>query len=209
MLQTELTSGELSQHTRNFIFEKDLSERFAKDPAGVLRELHASFAAGKELHENIAAVAELCFHYAEHGGGRPYYLATAAYAWTYIFPTDPALRPDRFSPRLRLACDLYNRAVTAAMKDGNDVVLKGGALTLPFGILHVAFDPTALRWSTYDLDGFVPIAEVEVQGLPTVHRWPGIGAPLAAHVKTSVGGKAGDLLGRRVYVPVTALLRRP
>jgi pimeloyl-ACP methyl ester carboxylesterase len=207
MLRTELTSGELSQHTLNFIFQHDLTERFARHPAGVLRDLHVSLAAGNELHDDLVALAELCFHHAERGGGQPYYLAAAAYAWAYLFPDDPMLRPDRFSPRLRLACDLYNRGLTAAMKAGTDVVLKGGTFALPFGTLEVAFDPSKLRWSTHVLESFVPIAELEVHGLPTLHRWPGIGAPLAAHVKTDVGGKAGDLLGQNVRVPVTALLR--
>jgi hypothetical protein len=206
-LQTELTSGELSQHTLNFVFEHDLAERFDKDPAQVLRELHASFIAGHELHEDLAALAELCFHYARHGGGRPYYLAAAAYAWEYLFPTDASQRPDRFSPRLRLACDLYNRGLAEAMKEGKDVVLKGGTMALPYGSVQVDFDPTTLRWSTHELEGFVPLSEMEIEGLPTIHRWPGIGAPLAAHVKTAEGGKTGDILGQRVRVPVTALLR--
>ncbi len=207
VLRNELTSGELSQYTRNFIYQKDLSERFAKDPAGVLRELHASFKAGNELRENFAALAELCFHHAEHGGGRPYYFAAAAYAWAYLFPEDPTIRPDRFDPNVRLACDLYNRGLTQALKEGRDVALKGGSFALPFGTLDVAFDPSTLRWSTYGLEDFTPGTELEVKGLPTVHRWPGIGAPLAAHVKTAAGGKAGDILGQRVRVPITALLR--
>lgn len=207
MLRTELTSGKLSQHTLNLIYDHDLAERFEADPGATLRELHKSFVAGKELHEDLAALAELSFHYAERGGGRPYYLAAAAYAWEYLFPSDPKLRPDRFSPRLRLACDLYNRGLTAAMKEGHDVVLKGGSFAMPFGTLQVHFDPATLRWSTHQLEGFVPIAELEVKGLPTIHRWPGIGAPLAAHVKANAGGKTGDILGQRVRVPITALLR--
>lgn len=208
-LRTALNSGELSQHTQNFIFEHDLAERFTEDPAGVLHELHASFVAGHELHESLAALSELCFHHAERGGGRPYYLAASMYAWEYLFPNDPKLRPDRFSPRLRLACDLYNRGLTAALKEGNrgDVMLKGGRFALPFGTVDVTFDPSTLHWSTHELEGFAPLDEVEVKGLPTVHRWPGIGAPLAARVKTRVAGKTGDLLGQRIRVPVTALLR--
>lgn len=209
MLRTELNSGELSQHTQNFIYAHDLAERFDEDPAGVLRELHASFVAGHELHESLAALAELCFHHAERGGGRPYYLAAAVYAWEYLFPNDPKLRPDRFSPRLRLACDLYNRGLTSALKadKGGEALLQGGRFALPFGTVEVAFDPATLRWSTHELEGFVPMDELEVKGLPTVHRWPGIGAPLAARLRTRVGGKAGDLLGQRIRVPVTALLR--
>jgi pimeloyl-ACP methyl ester carboxylesterase len=207
MLQTELTSGVLSRRTQNVVYDNDLGERFAKDPAGALASLHQSFVAGTELHERFVAAAELNFHYAERGGGKPYYLAAAAYAWEYLFPADPALRPDRFSPRLRMACDLYNRAVTEVMKDGENVTLKGGQFRLPFGAVDVAFDPGSLYWSKYQLQDFVPIAELEVKGLPTYYRWPGIGAPLAAGVAPPAEGEKADLLGRRIRVPVTALLR--
>jgi pimeloyl-ACP methyl ester carboxylesterase len=207
MLANELNVGELSRYTRNLVFDHDLTEQLAKDPAGALKALHASFAAGNQLHEDLAAAAELNFHYARHGGGKPYYLASALYAWAYLFPADPALRPDRFSPRLRLACDLYNRAITEVMKDGPNVDLRAGTFSLPFGSVEVAFDPKTLRWSEHELTDLVPIAEIEVKGLPTYHRWPGIGAPLAAGIKTVEGQKADDLLGRRIRVPVTALLR--
>jgi pimeloyl-ACP methyl ester carboxylesterase len=207
LVRNEVNFGDLSQDTRNFVFAHDLTERFAKDPAGTLHDLHASLAAGNELRESLAALAELCFHHAERGGGQPYYLAAAAYAWAYLFPKDVELRPDRFNPRVRLACDIYNRSLTEAMKQGKDVVLQGGTFRVPFGTLDVDFDPASVRWSTYGLEGFVPMNELEVEGLPTIHRWPGLGAPLAAHVKTETGGKTGDLLGQRVRVPVTALLR--
>ena len=207
MLGTELTSGELSRHTQNLVFDHDLGERFEKDPAGALEALHESFVAGTELHEDLAAAAELNFHYAARGGGKPYYLAAAMYAWEYLFPEDPTLRPDRFSPRLRMACDLYNRAITEVMKDGKNVDLHAGSFGVPFGSVDVAFDPTSLRWQTHELADLVPIAELEVKGLATYHRWPGIGAPLAAGIKTAEGGSSNDLLGRRIRVPVTALLR--
>jgi len=191
MLQNEITTGELSRYTRNLLFDHDLGERYEKDPAGALAELHAAVVAGEEQREGLVSIAELNFHYAEHGGGRPYYFAAAAYAWAYLFPDEPARRPDRFNPRLRVACDLYNRALTQALKDGKNVAPRGGQGALPFGTLEIAFDPAELHWSIHELTDFVPTAELEVEGLPTYHRWGGIGAPFAAGVKPPTNDSRG------------------
>jgi PGAP1-like protein len=207
LTSNELTVGAVSRRTRNLLYNYDLVERFERDPPGALRELHHALITGSLLPEERAALAELAFHYAAHGGGRPYYLASALYAWAYLFPDDPHERPDRFSPRERLACDIYNLGLTHGIKDGGDVDLRAGTFALPFGALEVAFDPARLQWGDHQLVNFVPIAEIEVTGFPTYYRWPGIGAPLAAGVTTHEGAGDRDLLARRVRVPVTALLR--
>jgi len=204
-----LTTGDLSRWTRNVLYNRDLVKRYADDPGGALADLHAALVAGDLRPEETAALAELAFHHAEHGGGRPYFLASALYAWAYLFPGDKSTTPDRFDPRVRLACDLYNRGVTAGFlsEDGRTVDLRAASLSLPFGVLEVAFDPARLQWRDYQLVNLVPIAELEVEGLPTEYRWPGIGAPLAAGVVPVDPAGEDDLLGPRVRVPVTALLR--
>ena len=207
LTSNELTRGEPSRRTRNILYDYDLTERYEKDPAGALKELHAAFLAGYLLPEDRAALAELAFHHAERGGDRPYYLAAAIYAWAYLFPDDVSTTPSRFSPRLRLACDLYNRAITQALKNGANVELRGGSMALPFGGIDIAFDPESVHWGDHKLANFVPIAELEVKGFPTYYRWPGIGAPLAAAIVMEEGAGDKDLLARRARVPVTALLR--
>jgi hypothetical protein len=207
LTDNELTRGEVSRETRNLLYNYDLTEQYAKDPAGALRELHAAYLAGKLQPEERAAVAELAFHYAENGGGRPYYLVSAVYAWGYLFPDDLKELPNRFSPRVRMACDLYNRGLTEALKNGKDVELRSGTYTTPIGTMEVSLDPGALRWGDHELVNFVPIAELQVEGFPTYYRWTGIGAPLAAGVKPIPGTTDVDLLARRVRVPVTVLAR--
>jgi len=207
LTDNELTRGEISRETRNLLYNYDLTERYAKDPAGAIQELHAAYLAGKMLPEERAALAELAFHYAENGGGRRFHLLSAVYAWMYLFPDDPKDQPSRFSPRVRFACDLYNRGLTEALKNGKDVELRSGTYQSPYGTLDVRFDPSALRWGEHELVNPVPIAELQVDGFPTYYRWTGIGAPLAAGVKSIEGSKDVDLLARRVRVPVTALLR--
>ncbi len=203
----ELTQGEVSRETRNLLYNYDLVERYEKDPAGALRALQAAYLADRILPEERAALAELAFHHAEHGGGRSYFLLSAVYAWAYLFPDDAKEAPSRFSPRVRLACDLYNRGLTETLKDGKNVEPRAGTFATPFGPVEVQFDPAALRWGEHQLVRLVPVAELQVEGLPTYYRWTGIGAPLAAGVQPLEGSKDVDLLARRVRVPVTLLLR--
>ena len=201
-----LTTGEISRRTHNLLYAQDLVERHADDPAGALATLHATFVAGRLRPEDMVSLAELAFHHAEHGGGRPYYLASALYAWAYLFPEDASAAPDTFDPRGRVACELYNRGLTEGLKNGDNVDLRAGSYPLPFGTLDVALDPAALSWNGHRLTNFFPLAELEVKGFPTYYRWPGLGAPLAAGVVPQEGGDQ-DILARRARVPVTAILR--
>ena len=207
LTESVLTTGGLSQQTKNLVYDRDLVERLADDPAGALGVLHAEFVAGTLRPGDTAALAELAYHYAEDGGGRPYYLATALYAWEFLFPADPANVPSRFDPRVRLACDLYNRGLTQgfASEDGKNVTYGVGTFPLPFGLLEVTKAPEP-RWSGYRLVDLVPIAEFDIQGFPTYYRWAGLGAPLAAAVKP-VDSSSRDLLAPRARVPVTLIMR--
>ena len=200
-----LTTGEISRHTRNLLYKQDLVERYADDPAGALATLHAAFVAGKLPSESSSSLAELAFHHAEHGGGSPYFLASALYAWTYLFRDADAAAGD-FDPRGRLACELYNRGLTEGLKRDDKVDLRAGSYPLPFGTLDIYLDPAALTWSGHRLAGFYPLAELEVKGFPTYYRWPGLGAPLGAGLAPNEGPDQ-DLLARRARVPVTVVLR--
>jgi len=200
-----LTTGKISRRTGNLLYEQDLVERYDDDPAEALAALHATFVAGRLQHEDMASLAELAFHYGEHGGGRPYYLASALYAWAYLFPDDASLTPETFDPRGRVAYELYNRGLTEGFKSGDNVDVRAGSYPLPFGTLDVYLDPSELTWSGHQLTSFFPLAELEVKGFPTYHRWAGLGAPLAAGI--APGGRDQDILAPRARVPVTVILR--
>jgi hypothetical protein len=204
---TVLTTGDLSRRTRNLLYDRDLIERYDEDPEGALGELHAQLVAGTIRSHDADRLAELAFHHAQHGGGRPYALAAALYAWAYLFPEDPAQEPNRYDPRLRLACDLYNLGISKGFEseDGKSVTLTTGSHPLPFGTLEVSARQD-LRWGEYELDDFVPIGELAVEGFPTYYRWPGLGAPLAARARAIDPEKRG-LLAPRARVPVTVIVR--
>ncbi len=200
-----LTNGEISRRTRNLLYDRDLIERYAQDPSGALASLHDDFINGRLQPGDAAYLSELNFHHAQHGGGGPYYLASALYAWRFLFPDDPKATPDRFNPRVRIACDLYNRGIARGLQSGDKVQLQAGSYPLPFGTLEISMKDGELQWRDHQLYDFFPAAELEVKGFETYYRWAGLGAPLAARVTSPEGER--DLLGRRVRVPLTALLR--
>ena len=89
------------------------------------------------------------------------------------------MAPGRFDPRLRIAADVYNLALTGAFasKDRSEVVLRGGTFPLPFEPIEVGFDPAGLRAGDRELHRFTPIAELEVYGLAMRYRWPEVRPP--------------------------------
>ena len=119
-------------------------------------------------------------------GIKSYYLASAAYAYAFLFPANPADAPDPYDPRLRLAVDLYNRGIALglATKDGKEVDLGARQLGLPFGSLSLEDNPQGFSYGGNNLTRFVSLADLEVRGLRNTYRKAGIGAALSARVET-------------------------
>jgi len=82
-----------------------LFERFETDPEAVLAGLRGS-GAGLD-REYLFALAELSFFHAEQSEQPAYYLASAVYAYTFLFADRTALEADPLDPRLRLAANIY------------------------------------------------------------------------------------------------------
>ena len=212
-----LSADELSGPTRNVLHEHDLTARFAEAPGVALSELHTVVVDGRGGPDEIYALAELSFLHAERTSSeegtsrRGNFLAAAVYAYAFLFPDDASGVPSAFDPRFRVACDLYNRGLTAgfASADGKEVELASGTYPLPFGELDVTLEDGGLLWGDRRLAHFVPVAELEVHGFRNRYRWPGLGAPLAASTlpRTEQPEPSGDLVAPKVKVPVTALLR--
>jgi hypothetical protein len=203
-----LSTGELSDFTQNVLRLGGFAERVEDDPAAALATIHEAVVTGFAGPNAMFAYAELAFKHASRGGGRPYYLASAVYAFAYLFPDDPAEAPSPFDPRYRWAVELYNLALTKAFetRGGAQVELRAGPYELPFGQLEVAFDQGQLVWGDLRLTEFAPAAELEVRGLRNRYRRPGLGAPLAA-ATSAIDPVKGFQVARRQRVPVTALLR--
>ncbi|HEX7074540.1 MAG TPA: hypothetical protein VF226_10910 [Hyphomicrobiaceae bacterium] len=203
-----LSTGELSQFTENALRQRGLDQVAETDAPAALAALHEATVKGNLRPDDLFALAELSFAHAEAYGGRPYYLASAIYAYAFLFPEGMGEPPSPFDPRFRWAVDLYNRALTNAFEspDGRAFEPRGGRFGLPFGKLEVAFDKSELLWSGRRLTAFVPVGEFELWGLKNRYRYPGLGAPLAAGA-VPLRQETGFQVAQRLKLPATALLR--
>lgn len=206
------TTGDPSWPSRNVLYEHGLFDQFEEHPEETLDRLHKLMVASQGASDILFALSELSYVHGRSVAKREYMLAAAVYAYAYLFPEGEATPPGRFDPRLRTAADIYNWSLSFALAspDGLEVVPQGGTMTLPWGKIEVAFDPTSARWGDHELYKFIPLAELGVYGLAMRYRFPGIGAPLAASTRPleSANGKF-NMVAPRLQVPLTALLRIP
>ena len=220
LTRSVLTTGELSLHTGNVLHLHGFTETFRKKPDEVLAALHKAVVEDTEGPDGVFALAELSYFHAERSHTSRaerwqrlgHYLASAVYAYAFLFPERVEDVPNRFDPRVRIAADLYNRGVTLGLPTADDkyVALAAGTFALPFGKLQIAFDPASLRWGDRRLKDFIAAAELEVDGLAERYRRPGLGVPLAAgNEPFEAGHEPEDFLDPATRVPVTALLRIP
>ncbi len=205
-----LGSGDPSEASRIVLTRWNLTEQFAANPAAALAALRATVVNGTGGSDETFALAELSFQHAGQTGDRAYYLAAVVYAYAFLFPNTADATPNPYDPRLRTASDLYNRALTLAFRsaDQSRVELQAGEFALPFGKVHVTFDPATLVWAGRRLDDFIPIDDYEVRGLRNTYRQSGIGAPLAAN-GVPLSPEQGFQVAPRMKIPVTAVLRIP
>jgi triacylglycerol esterase/lipase EstA (alpha/beta hydrolase family) len=203
-----LSTGKPSDYSTQLLERSALTDRFQSDPQTVLAELNSGLGKPDE-RDRLFALAELSFEYAERSGNQSYYLASAAYAYAFLFPANPAYAPDPYDPRLRLAVDLYNRGIALglATKDGKEVDLSARQLSLPFGSLDLSVEPEGFNYGGSHLTKFVQLADLEVRGLRNTYRRAGIGAALSARVEPSPNSAASRWIPATAKVPVTAFVR--
>jgi pimeloyl-ACP methyl ester carboxylesterase len=205
-----LTSGRPSDRSLQVLERFSLRQRFEDDPVGTLQLLHEGLAAQGD-HRRLSALAELCFSYAERSGDRRYYFLSAAYSYALLFPGEGESRLDESDPRVRLAYDLYNRGFTEAMGLGHreGKGMNGGRSELPIGSVEIDFPPSERIWAGHLLEGWVPAADYDVDGLRNRYRRPGIGAPLSAEIGPNETEDAVPIerFPPGIRVPATAFLR--
>ena len=203
-----LSADKPSAYTTQILERAALTERYKEDPEAVLAQLHAGLGQTDE-RDRLFALCELSFAYAQRSHDQGYYLASAAYAYAYLFPKDPAEAPGRYDPRLRLAADLYNRdiALGLATADGAGIDLSERQLDLPFGSLELTVDPAGFKYGGNHLTNFVSLTDLEVRGLRNTYRRAGIGAALSAGVEPVAKDPASRWIAPTAKVPVTAFVR--
>jgi pimeloyl-ACP methyl ester carboxylesterase len=203
-----ISTHQLSEATRLVLYRENLLERFDTDPDDALASLHRTLAAEPADPDVLFALAEMSFFLALGPGQQQHALSAAVYAYAFLFPEHPQQRLSGFDPRLRTACDIYNRSLTRAFAsaDRSRLELHAGRYGLSFGSIEVTFDPAGARWGEQILSNFTPIDELRITGLKIRYRRPGIGASLAADATPQVQ-EHGFQVEPDVKVPVTALLR--
>ena len=87
-----LSAGRLSDYSTQILERNALGERFKSDPEFVLAELNSGLGKPDE-RDRLFALSELSFAHAEESGNESYYLASAAYAYAFLFPANPAGAP--------------------------------------------------------------------------------------------------------------------
>ena len=203
-----LSTGKPSAYSTQILERTALSQRFRSEPEVVIAELNSGLGKPDE-RDRLFALSELCFAYAEESGSRSYYMASAAYAYAFLFPPNAAGAPGEYDPRLHVAVDLYDRGIALglATKDGKEVDLSARQFSLPFGSLALSANPNGYSYAGYRLTNFVSLADVKVRGLRNTYRIAGIGAALSAKVEPSPGNPASRWIPPRAKVPMTAFVR--
>jgi pimeloyl-ACP methyl ester carboxylesterase len=226
-----LTNGKPSHATEQFLHRLGLVQRFDEDPVATLQELRGTGAGLSR--DRLFALAELSFIHAQKENRQDYYLASAVYAYAFLFRKDGAI-DDPLDSRTRLAADLYNFGLGLALAipagaDGNsssavvgrteaelkavEVDLADRTLPLPFGRLELRGDAAERTWGGLRMNRFISVGEFNVRGLRNRYRQPGIGAALAGEVSQEGSGPEAEIARKyipaRVKVPLTALVRIP
>ncbi len=203
-----LSTGNPSDYSTQILERSALTERFKSDPQTVLAELNSGLGKPDE-RDRLFALSELSFAYAEESGNQSYYLASAAYAYAFLFPANPADAPGPYDTRLTVAVDLYNRGIALglATKDGKQVDLSERQLNLPFGTLDLGVEPEGFIYGGNHLTKFVSLADLQVRGLRNTYRKAGIGAALSARVEPAPGKAASRWIPVTAKVAVTAFVR--
>ena len=106
LTETVLSDDILSAPTLQILNRAGLENQFQSEPAEVITVLHKALPTAREA-DRLFALAELSFLHAAKSGDRPFFLAAAVYAYTFLFPQDPGASPDPFDPRFRTAVNLY------------------------------------------------------------------------------------------------------
>lgn len=209
-----LNHGEPTPDTRTILRRYNQQDVFDHSPDAALRLIHQKAVASRDRDE-IFALAELNYLAAMRIGrsvkpwetrdARDYYLASAVYAYFFLFGDADQPRPDGFDLRFRLACELYNnglgQALTAWRGQDTRVYLASGDRKLPHGSLPVELDASHLPWRLDQFDGFRLANQYVVRGLSVRNRRDGLGTPLIAE------SKKDERSGLKRCSPLTAFLR--
>jgi pimeloyl-ACP methyl ester carboxylesterase len=212
-----LRSSKLSATTITIVHRYGMDKLATHEPEEAVRQLHAKALAIGD-RDLLFALAELSYAAGdrvpcnmkprEKRDPRDYYLASALYAWLFLFGDEKEAPPTAFDRRFRDACDFYNYSLGLAfMKamDTNGIVeLRESNRRLPTGKIDIRVTQSALPVRLEMFDRILLADQYRIHGLSVRNREPGLGAPLIC-VKPVDPHSAG----LRLSSPATMILRGP
>jgi len=203
-----LSGDQPSFFSRQFLQRLSLADQYEKNPKGALAELHAGLG-GPDETDRLFALAELSLTYARKKNDQPYFLASALYAYSFLFPSDISRAPLPYDPRLLLAVIVYNRGITDGLRapESTEINLSPRRFTLPFGSLDLSVDSSGFSYGGYRLAKFVSVDDFEIRGFRNRYRKVGIGASLSARLEGADSKGASEWIPPQAKVPVTAFVR--
>jgi pimeloyl-ACP methyl ester carboxylesterase len=203
-----LNRGSPSERSWQALERLGLRRSYERAPAETLAHLHALLSPTGD-QRRLFALAELSFDHGDRARDRRYYLAAAVYAYALLFPGAGEETLDPLDPRMRLACDLYNRGITEGLpRDARDrIELESGSFALPFGSVDIEFPAGELDWAGHRLTRFVAAADSSVRGLRNRYRHSGVGAPLSAEIEAGGGAAPVERFLPGLRVPSTLFVR--
>jgi pimeloyl-ACP methyl ester carboxylesterase len=204
-----LSTGMPSPGTALVLRRNAMELRYEEDPAGVIRDLQHLVIATRD--RNVAfAIAELAFLAAEEEGDRDLHLTSAYFSYVSLFEESLGADFDPLDPRIRLSCELYNRALAEALDDGTgalDVV--PGTRKIPGADIELAVDLRAVQFDLKTLNRFLPAAEYKVHGIENRHRSYGFGVSVLATPPADLGSPSStrEAFSRPTCAAASLLLR--
>ena len=210
-MESFLTGDRPSFWSRQFLERLSLDELYETNPREALAQLRAGLGQPDESIR-LFALSELWFGAAKKSGDRGEYMASAIYAYAFLFPRDLTQAPTPYDGHLRLALELYNRAITQALavrdtRLGTELDLSLSKIELPFGTLELEPPVQAFRYGGYEIVDPVSMGDLVIRGLRNRYRREGIGAALGASVHQVNGSAADAWISPTSKVAVTAFLR--
>ncbi len=212
--ENAVSRSEPSRETMSVLHRFDQVDRFTKTPDASLELIQQKAAESRE-RSLLFALSELNYLAGEQvrrsvkpwdpRDARDYYLASAVYAWLFLFGDAAEAPPSAFDQRFRTACDLDNyglgRALTERRSTNAVAILAGGTRSLPFAKMEVDFSYERFPWPLADIESFLIADQFLVRGLSVRNRQPGLGTPLVGVAKKDAR------IGLARCVPATVFLR--
>lgn len=159
------------------------------------------------------ALAELCFmegtrHPAPSDEAGRSFLASAIFAYAFLFDPQLSGTCSPFDRRYSIACETYNRALSRVLSRhplSESHWADGATLQSLVGPIRIDGKSWTLPWRQTQINRFESAFRNSVKGIEDPARQNGIGVPLIAVESAEMGEQAGDLSAFQQPLPMHAL----